>query len=165
MDDKSSAFGIKEQKFFALMYVQYIGLSCSWDVFFTILHLELCGLHWHLPYLSSTHGVFRVDPISSVELRCVFINLLSRAALIVKIILWCWIWILCSSSSSRMESMHVSLILIGGGNLCISDGCFYVGSLESFLIYVCIFFHQVFLSCIRGQVRGFLSCHVLSGVL
>lgn len=63
-------------------------VRCSWDVFFTILHLELCGLYWHLPYLSSTHGVFRVDPIGSVELRCVFVNFLSHGALIIKIILW-----------------------------------------------------------------------------
>lgn len=121
--------------------VFHVRYSC--DVFFTILHLELCGLHWHLPYLSSTHGVFRVDPISSVELRhvlhYVFVNWLSHGALILKNILWCLDLDIVLSSSSRMEAKRVSLILIGGGNLSLSDGCFRVVSLESLFIFVCIF--------------------------
>jgi len=87
----------------------------------------LCGLHWHRPYLCSKHGVFRVDPISSVEVRhvlqcvCVF-----TCCINIKIIL-------VFGYSARMESMHVSLILIGGGNLFISDGCFHVVSVFSFM--------------------------------
>jgi len=38
--------------------------------------------------------------------------------------------ILVFGYSARMESMHVSLILIGGGNLFISDLCFHVVSVD-----------------------------------
>ncbi len=54
--------------------------------------------------------------------------------------------------------MRLTLILIGGGNFGISDGCFHVLFVEVFS-YAYIF-HQVFRFCIQEWVSDFLAMFI-----